>query len=1095
MSSAAVLVNGQQPGQQQQQPTRKKNNKKKKNKNKNAAQQQQLEPIVLQKENDVEDIVNDNGGGDFEDEDDDSITVNELLTKYHNDNVNSKNGDNDVKCYNVKQQQVVHHAATREFEESEEFENESFVKANVNVEEEDEEEEEEDEEEEEEEEEEAGEEILGSDNEEQENPKDYCKGGYHAVKIGDLFNQRYHILRKLGWGHFSTVWLSWDLKCLRFVALKIVKSAKHYTEAALDEIKLLQCARDSDQTDDNRFKTVQLLDDFKINGPNGTHVCMVFEVLGNNLLKLIIKSNYHGIPLQNVKIIVKQVLQGLDYLHRKCKIIHTDMKPENVLMCVDEEHVKRLAQEATDWQRYGIKPSGSAISTAPQLIQKVATAPVINSSVNNLNENGTGEGGKLSKKKRKRLRLKEKRFKALLEKTEKQIELAQRENLNLLPVPHNKYDENKRLSKLIELNDDILNIETAAYTQQQATATIASNDSSNVNNSESKQKPIAAAAAAVTEINGVDVSNLNKNQKKRLKKKLKKQQQQQQQPNKEDEEEVSEDVKLESSTTEAAIQENSDDKCAATKAVEEEENKKPMKPNPVTEVISNESELQVKIADLGNACWTYHHFTEDIQTRQYRSLEVILGSGYSTSADIWSLACMAFELATGDYLFEPHSGDNYTRDEDHIAHIIELLGPIPYQIVGCGKYSKEFFTKRGELRHINQLRPWELYEVLREKYEWNPKDAAEFSDFLVPMLSYDINSRATALECLNHAWITGHYPDNYEYLSLKSVFINTSFSRNAASTQAVLLPPNRIKKLSQIPQQYLQLLLNGQNGHIDDEDDDDDEDEDEDDEEDDDEDDDEVEVINANVNLKKRSRNQNHYNNGQNGSAGNVLDDEYDEDDDDDNEVIVAANEYADDGDDDEDYEDVDDDDDDDDDDEGKELKEYLKLKEQKLRYLFCKQQLAMQQQQQQHLVATTNSDNDANSIFFQKQKLPLEVPPHQRLQYGISSWGDDDNEEELANNQDDVDDIHQKSTEILKHLKHLKLYNATAANLQSQQQSLINDNNTQITDDSVDVSSLINEFRQFQQQQHDMNSLKQIKKQQRIVNNNRANKVTRESI
>jgi serine/threonine protein kinase len=90
-------------------------------------------------------------------------------------------------------------------------------------------------------------------------------------------------------------------------------------------------------------------------------------------------------------------------------------------------------------------------------------------------------------------------------------------------------------------------------------------------------------------------------------------------------------------------------------------------------VILNKNYLQVKIADLGNACWTYHHFTEDIQTRQYRSIEVILGAGYSTSADIWSLACMAFELATGDYFFELSPGDNYSRDEDHIAHIIELL--------------------------------------------------------------------------------------------------------------------------------------------------------------------------------------------------------------------------------------------------------------------------------------------------------------------------------------------------------------------------------------------------------------------------------------
>lgn len=53
-------------------------------------------------------------------------------------------------------------------------------------------------------------EILGSDDDEQEDPADYGKGGYHPVKIGDLFNARYHVIRKLGWGHFSTVWLCWD---------------------------------------------------------------------------------------------------------------------------------------------------------------------------------------------------------------------------------------------------------------------------------------------------------------------------------------------------------------------------------------------------------------------------------------------------------------------------------------------------------------------------------------------------------------------------------------------------------------------------------------------------------------------------------------------------------------------------------------------------------------------------------------------------------------------------------------------------------------------------------------------------------------------
>lgn len=163
--------------------------------------------------------------------------------------------------------------------------------------------------------------AYSSEEEEQESREDYRRGGYHPVKIGDLFLQRYHVIRKIGWGHFSTVWLCWDLEDKRYVALKIVKSAANFTETAKDEIKILKAVRDTDPVDPKRNKTVQLLNDFKISGANGTHVCMVFEVLGHNLLKLIIKSQYRGIPYENVKTIIRQVLEGLDYLHTKCQIM------------------------------------------------------------------------------------------------------------------------------------------------------------------------------------------------------------------------------------------------------------------------------------------------------------------------------------------------------------------------------------------------------------------------------------------------------------------------------------------------------------------------------------------------------------------------------------------------------------------------------------------------------------------------------------------------------------------------------------------------------------------------------------------------------
>ena len=47
---------------------------------------------------------------------------------------------------------------------------------------------------------------------EQEDLIDYKLGGYHPLKIFDVLNGRYSAILKLGWGHFSTVWLCWDMK-------------------------------------------------------------------------------------------------------------------------------------------------------------------------------------------------------------------------------------------------------------------------------------------------------------------------------------------------------------------------------------------------------------------------------------------------------------------------------------------------------------------------------------------------------------------------------------------------------------------------------------------------------------------------------------------------------------------------------------------------------------------------------------------------------------------------------------------------------------------------------------------------------------------
>jgi serine/threonine-protein kinase SRPK3 len=152
----------------------------------------------------------------------------------------------------------------------------------------------------------------------------------------------------------------------------------------------------------------------------------------------------------------------------------------------------------------------------------------------------------------------------------------------------------------------------------------------------------------------------------------------------------------------------------------------------------------VILADFGNSCWTYKQFTDEVQTRQYRCPEVILGEPYSTPIDIWSCACMLFELITGQFLFDPKKGEDYSRDEDHLALMTELLGDLPESMrLGSGKYRSYYYNSKGELRNIKDLQYWNLEDVLHQRHKFTRKKAREIAEFLLPMLEYIPEARAT----------------------------------------------------------------------------------------------------------------------------------------------------------------------------------------------------------------------------------------------------------------------------------------------------------------------------------------------------------------
>ncbi|NXA06218.1 SRPK kinase, partial [Sapayoa aenigma] len=388
-------------------------------------------------------------------------------------------------------------------------------------------------------------------------------GGQHPVREGEVFNMRYQALRELGCGTFATVWLCQDMRRKKHVAVKVLKSREGFAETAQDEVALLHCVNCMKKKDQAGENIVSLLDDFRMIGENGFHI-LPCTALGPSLRCLMGNYTAQGLPLTFVKKSLQQVLAGLHFLHKRCCIIHADIKPENILLYGRDKSLQRLLLDTLSCgQRTDVRLKGA--------------------------------GGDLG----------------------------------------NQLEESDLMS------------------------------------------------------------------------------------------------------------------------------------------------IEVKIADLGSACWTYKPFSKEIQTQPYRALEVLLGLDYGTPADMWSTACLAFEMATGECLFDPQPGKYFSRNDgrtpisfihftnrsvrttvsrcflclDHVARIIELLGRIPPQIAFSWNKSTKFFSRPGALLRLSRLSPRSLPGILVDRHGWTPREAAAFAAFLLPALHYAPERRASAAQSLRHGWI------------------------------------------------------------------------------------------------------------------------------------------------------------------------------------------------------------------------------------------------------------------------------------------------------------------------------------------------------
>lgn len=113
----------------------------------------------------------------------------------------------------------------------------------------------------------------------------------------------------------------------------------------------------------------------------------------------------------------------------------------------------------------------------------------------------------------------------------------------------------------------------------------------------------------------------------------------------------------------------------------------------------------IKIIDFGSACDERQTVYTYIQSRFYRSPEVLLGLPYSSAIDMWSLGCIVVELFLGLPLFPGSSEYN------QVSRIVDMLGNPPNWMIEMGKQAGEFFEKRQDEfgRRTYQLKSMEQY--------------------------------------------------------------------------------------------------------------------------------------------------------------------------------------------------------------------------------------------------------------------------------------------------------------------------------------------------------------------------------------------------
>jgi serine/threonine-protein kinase SRPK3 len=173
---------------------------------------------------------------------------------------------------------------------------------------------------------------------------DYADEDLGDEYYGMILDNRYIILHKIGLGGFASVWLTYymnDPKKQYYYAIKI-QNPEYYSEGKIEVDTYLKISNIKSEY------LINMIEHFKFKPLQSKKyaICMVFELMACSLYQLIRRGKYKkGLPPEIVYNISLQIIEGVKDIHKKLKMIHTDIKPENILIKGYEKNIKNIINE------------------------------------------------------------------------------------------------------------------------------------------------------------------------------------------------------------------------------------------------------------------------------------------------------------------------------------------------------------------------------------------------------------------------------------------------------------------------------------------------------------------------------------------------------------------------------------------------------------------------------------------------------------------------------------------------------------------------------------------------------------------------------